>query len=89
MFLLESLTNLNFTGASQLGAPASRVFFRLGLARNNRAASQNLNLPGRAADTFRQTRRTLALTGKLLQRPLDDAIFKRVKTDYRKTPVWF
>jgi hypothetical protein len=75
--------------ASQLGTARARVFLNLFSARHNRALRQRFGYFSGSAYAFRQARWTLAATGKLLQRPLDDAIFKRVKADYCQTPCWF
>ena len=80
---------LNLLRASQLRTARAWVLSNLFRARRNRALRQSVDCFSCSAYTFRQTRWTLAATGKLLQRPLDDAIFKRVKTDYYQTPCWF
>jgi len=77
---------LNLFRASHF-ALRGRGFQSISLALGIIGASSKFRLLFGSAYTFRQARRTLAATGKLLQRPLDDAIFKRVKTDYCRRPA--
>jgi hypothetical protein len=77
-----------FSAGSQLGAARSRIVRNFLFAWCYRSPRQDVNHPARTAGALGHPRRALTSTGKLQERSLDDAIFKRVKTDNCKAPFW-
>src|SRR6266571_3374257 len=75
----------NLSRASQLCASRARVLFNLVCTRRDCSFRQDLDYLRCPTDAFGQAWRTLTSTGKLQKRPLDDTIFKRMKTDDCKT----
>src|SRR5437660_10181095 len=79
--LLRTATTSLLLRDSQLRTSRSRISLNFFLRSSDRTAGQNLHDFLRSARAHRQIRRAGALPFQSSQRPLDDAIFERMKRD--------